>query len=163
MSNDFEKAAARGKQTREAREQAESEQQHRADDESERKRRLERQRIVWWTCSLGGMFKAELGWLYLFYASAFVLTPITIFAVLASELRKRNQMIATLESQVLGSKRTPDDVVSLVSQIEATARKRLRGLRATLEHRRDRKTLWVATASTRRSSRSTELSRTSRQ
>ena len=65
-------------------------------------------------------------------------------AELATELRKRNQLIANLESQVMAAKRTPDEVASLVSQIEATARERLRDLRTALADRRDLRDVFLA-------------------
>jgi hypothetical protein len=39
-------------------------------------------------------------------------------AELAAELRKRNQLIARLEGELLAAKRTSDQVVSLIGQIE---------------------------------------------
>lgn len=59
-------------------------------------------------------------------------------AELASELRNRNQLIANLEFQVMAAKRTPAEVASLVIQIEAIARKRLRDLRSALADRTSR-------------------------
>lgn len=65
-------------------------------------------------------------------------------AELASELKRRNDLIANLEAQVLAAKRTPDEVASLVTQIEAAARKRLRELRETLAERRDLRSVFLA-------------------
>ncbi len=65
-------------------------------------------------------------------------------AELASELRKRNQRIVNLESQVMAAKRTPDEVASLVKQIEASARHRLHDLRSALADRRDLREVFLA-------------------
>lgn len=58
-------------------------------------------------------------------------------AELAAELRKRNQRIAQLGAQILTAKRTPEDIVAVVTKIEASARKRHCDLRTALADRAD--------------------------
>ena len=65
-------------------------------------------------------------------------------AELASELKKRNQLITNLNARIIAAKRTPDDVVALVSKIDTNARERLRDLRAALADRRDLREVFLA-------------------
>ncbi|MEP6865636.1 MAG: hypothetical protein ABJE66_33760 [Deltaproteobacteria bacterium] len=65
-------------------------------------------------------------------------------AELASELKKRNQLISSLDARIIAAKRTPDDVLALVTKIETSARERLRDLRTTLADRHDLRDVFLA-------------------
>lgn len=65
-------------------------------------------------------------------------------AELASELKKRNQLIASLDARIIAAKRTPDQVVEYLAKIEASARDRLRDLRTALADRTDLRDVFLA-------------------
>src|SRR5262249_14124339 len=56
---------------------------------------------------------------------------------LVAELKQRSTRIQNLQAQILAAKRTPTELAALVEQIEGSARRKLRNLRATLADRRD--------------------------
>lgn len=63
---------------------------------------------------------------------------------LVSELRKRSARIAHLEAQIMSAKRTPDDLVALVTRIETSARARLQDLKTALADRRDLREVFLS-------------------
>lgn len=63
---------------------------------------------------------------------------------LVSELRKRSARIAHLDAQIMSAKRTPDDLVALVTRIETSARARLHHLKTALADRRDLREVFLS-------------------
>ncbi len=63
---------------------------------------------------------------------------------IVAELRKRTARIAQLEGQIIAAKRSPDELVAMVTKIEGAARKRLRSLRAALANRSDLREVFLA-------------------
>ena len=63
---------------------------------------------------------------------------------LVSELKKRSVRIAHLEAQIIAARRTPDELASLVTRIETSARSRLHDLRTALADRRDLREVFLS-------------------
>jgi site-specific DNA recombinase len=63
---------------------------------------------------------------------------------LISELKKRTVRIQHLEAQIIAAKRTPEELVALVTKIEAGARARLEDLRNALADKRDLREVFLA-------------------
>lgn len=63
---------------------------------------------------------------------------------LIGELKKRTALIQNLEARIIGAKRTPKDLASLVTKIEFGARARLADLRNALAEQRDLREVFLA-------------------
>jgi hypothetical protein len=77
---DIDAVAAAGRELRDRRAAEDAARTAKADAKRAAEDQKERQRILWWSCSWGGVFKSALGWYYLFLFCGFVLAPITVIA-----------------------------------------------------------------------------------